>query len=185
MKFLTVLIAVLSAVLVMGCSSITVTTDYDHEANFAALKTFTWLSGTKDAVSANAPTSLFQNQLVDKRFRTAVKSQLEAKGLTENAASPDFYVVYYSATEKKVNVTNYGYGYGPRWGAYGGGVDVQQYTQGTVIIDLVDAKTKELLWRSVGSGALASNPDPSTMEEKINGVVQQMLESYPPKPGSK
>jgi len=185
MKLFTFLIAVLSAVLLLGCSSVSVTTDYDREVNFANLKTFEWMTVSKDAMSANAQTSMFQNQLVDKRFRTAVKSQLEAKGLAENQTNPDFLVMYYATTEKKVNVTNYGYGYGRWGGGYGGGVDVQQYTQGTIILDFVNAKSKELIWRSVATGALSSTPDPASAEEKIPPVVQQMLESFPPKPGTK
>jgi hypothetical protein len=185
MKLLSVLIAVFSAVLVLGCSSVSVTTDYDHEANFTALKTYEWMPLPKDALSANASTNMFQNSLVDKRFRTAVKNQLDAKGLTENSANPDFFIAYHSGTQDKVNVTNYGYGYG-RWGGYGGGgVDVHQYTQGTIILDFVDAKSKQLIWRSVATGALADKPDPTTVEEKINGVVQQMLASYPPASGKK
>lgn len=179
MKLFSVLIAVFSTVLVLGCSSVSVTTDYDHEVNFTTLKTYEWMTVSKDALSTNATTNMFQNSLVDKRFRNAVKSQLDAKGLTESSANPDFLIAYHSGTQDKVNVTNYGYGYG-RWGGYGGGVDVHQYTQGTIILDFVDAKSKQLVWRSVATGALADKPDPATVEEKINGVVQQMLASYPP-----
>jgi hypothetical protein len=185
MKLSAVFIAVLSAILLLGCSSVSVTTDYDHEANFAALKTFEWMTVSKDVLSANASTNMFQNSLVDKRFRTAVKSELEAKGLSENSTNPDFLVMYHTGTQEKVNVTNYGYGYG-RWGGYGyggGGVDVQQYTQGTIILDFVDSKTKQLVWRGVATGALADKPDPKTVEERLTGIVQQLLANYPPGTG--
>ncbi len=182
MKILPVLIAGLSAILVMGCSSVSVTTDYDRELNFTTLKTFEWMSVSKDQLSANAAANMLQNSLVDNRFRSAVKSQLEAKGLTESSTNPDFVIMYHTGTQEKVNVTNYGYGYG-RWGGYGGGVDVQQYTQGTLILDFINPTTKQLIWRSVATGALASKPDPDTMEQKINGVVQEMLAKFPPAPG--
>ncbi len=183
MKFFSVLIVGLSAILAMGCSSVSVTTDYDHDLNFSTLKTFQWMSVSKDQLSANAAANMLQNSLVDNRFRGAVKTQLEAKGLTEATANPDFYIMYHTGTQEKVNVTNYGYGYG-RWGGYGGGgVDVQQYTQGTLILDFINPTSKQLIWRSVATGALASKPDPDTMEQKINGVVQQMLEKFPPAPG--
>jgi hypothetical protein len=182
MKILPVLIAGLSAILVMGCSSVSVTTDYDHELNFTTLKTFEWMSVSKDQLSANAAANMLQNSLVDNRFRGAVKTQLEAKGLAESATNPDFLIMYHTGTQEKVNVTNYGYGYG-RWGGYGGGVDVQQYTQGTIILDFINPSSKQLIWRSVATGALASKPDPDTMEQKINGVVQEMLAKFPPAPG--
>ncbi|HMK38155.1 MAG TPA: DUF4136 domain-containing protein [Bacteroidota bacterium] len=182
MKFFTVLIAAVSAVLVLGCSNISVTTDYDREFNFKQLKSFEWLGMAKNSTSANAETAMLQNGLIDKRVRATVKSQLEAKGLKENPDSADFFIMYHAGTEKKVNVTDYGYGYGygygGRWG--GGGVDVQQYTQGTLILDFVDPKTKTLLWRSVATGALSSTPDPSTADQKVHDVVSQMLSDFPP-----
>jgi hypothetical protein len=183
MKTFSFVFACLAAALLLGCSSVSVTTDYDHEANFAALKTFEWMPASKDVVSANASSTMFQNSLVEKRFRNAVVTQLGTKGLKEDAANPDFYVVYHTGTQEKVNVTNYGYGYG-RWGGYGGGgVDVQQYTQGTIILDFVDAKTKQLIWRSAATGALSSTPDPASAGEKLEGVVAQMLADYPPAKG--
>jgi hypothetical protein len=120
MKTFSFVFASLATALLLGCSSVSVTTDYDHEANFAALKTFEWMPTSKDVVSANASSTMFQNSLVEKRFRNAVVTQLGAKGLKEDAANPDFFVVYHTGTQEKVNVTNYGYGYG-RWGGYGGG----------------------------------------------------------------
>ena len=181
MKLFSVLVAVLSAILLLGCSTVSVTTDYDHEFNFKPLKTFEWMGMAKNSVSANASTAMLQNGLIDKRVRSAVKSQLEAKGLRENPDSADFVIMYHAGTEQKVNVTNYGYGYGRGWG--GGGVDVQQYTQGTLILDFVDPKTKSLLWRSVATGALASTPDPSTAEQKVTDIIAQMLVDYPPGSG--
>jgi len=180
MKFFSVLVAVISAVFLLGCSNVSVTTDYDHDYNFKQLKSFEWLGMAKNSTSANASAAMLQNGLMDKRVRAAVKSQLEAKGLRENPDSADFFIMYHAGTEKKVNVTDYGYGYGygGRWG--GGGVDVQQYTQGTLILDFVDPKTKSLLWRSVATGALASTPDPSTADQKVTDVVNQMLSDYPP-----
>ena len=182
MKFFLVLIACLSVVLVMGCSSVSVTTDYDHDLNFTTLKTFQWMSVSKDALTPNASANMLQNSLVDNRFRGAVKTQLEAKGLTEASANPDFFIMYHTGTQEKVDVTNYGYGYG-RWGGYGGGTDVHQYTQGTLILDFVNPATKQLIWRSVATGALADRPDPATIEQKINGIVQEMLAKFPPAPG--
>jgi Domain of unknown function (DUF4136) len=183
MKTVSFIVACLATALLLGCSSVSVTTDYDHDVSFAGLKTFAWMAASKDALNPNAQASMFKNSLVEKRFRTAVVTQLGAKGLKEDAANPDFLVMYYAGTQEKVNVTNYGYGYG-RWGGYGGGgVDVQQYTQGTIILDFVDAKTKQLIWRSAATGALSSNPDPASSGEKLDEVVAQMLAEYPPGSG--
>lgn len=179
MKSFFVLFASAAVLLLMGCSSVSVTTDYDHEANFAVYKTFDWMTVSQDVVSANVQSTMFQNSLLDKRVKSSVNTQLTAKGLTQSATNPDLYLMYHTGTQQKVSVTDYGYGYG-RWG---GGTDVHQYTQGTMIVDIVDAKTKQLVWRGAASGALADQPDPATAAEKIDGIVQQMFQNYPPKPG--
>ena len=183
MKAFNVLLASSAVLFLLGCSSVSVTTDYDREANFASLKTFDWITAAQNVVSPNAQTAMFQNTLIEKHMKRAVASQLDLKGVKQDTSKPDFYVAFHSGTEQKVNVTNYGYGYGygARWG--GGGVDVQQYTQGTLILDFIDAKTKQLVWRGVATGALAENPDPSQAEGRISEVVQRMMQDYPPVPG--
>jgi hypothetical protein len=167
---------------VAGCSSVSVTNDYDREFNFAPVKSYQWATEAKNLISPDAQAAAFENQLIEKRFKDAVNTQLGAKGMVVDTTAPDIYVAYHTGTQQKTQVTNYGYGYGR---GYGGNYDVSTYTQGTIILDFVDAKTKTLVWRSVATGALGSNPDPNTAGEKLSGIVQQMLKDYPPKPGQK
>jgi len=180
MKAVHLLLAVGVALFLLGCSSITITSDYDREANFAAMKTFDWATVQKNAVSADAQTVMFQNSLIEKHMKNAVTKQLATKGITPSTDKPNFLVGFYMQTAQKTQVTDYGYGYGygARWG--GGGVDVHQYTQGTLILDFVDAASNQLVWRAVASGALSDNPDPTKAEQKINDIVEQMLKDYPP-----
>jgi hypothetical protein len=180
MKISAMIFAAFVALSLIGCSSVNITTDYDKTVDFKALKTYDWLAASTNALSANQQTAMFQTGLVNKHIKNAVNGELEARGMTQTSANPEMLVNSYLGTEQKVNVTNYGYGYGARWGGYGGGVDVQQYTQGTLIVDFIDAKSKELIWRGVASGALSSNPDPNEAEQKIKSIIQQMLAEYPP-----
>jgi hypothetical protein len=181
MKVFTLIISMGAFLFLAGCSSISVTHDYDRDANFAALKTYDWASAQKNVVTPDAQSAAFQNQIIEKYIKRAVNSELEAKGLTMSATDPALLLAYYTGTQQKVNVTDYGYGYGYRgWG--GGGMDVTQYTQGTIILDIIDAKTKQLIWRSVATGALASKPDPEQAEERIGEVMKQMLAEFPPEP---
>ena len=182
MKTWAAVVALCGALALGGCSSVSVTTDHDPDANFDAMKTYQWLNTSKDALSANQQTSMFQNSLVEKKFMNAVVEQLKTKGITEDTTKPDFVIMYFAGTQNKINVTNYGYGYG-RWGGYGaGGTDVQQYTEGTIVLDFYDAKSKQLVWRGTASGALSSNkPSMEEVQEKLNGIVAKMLAEYPPK----
>ena len=80
-----------------------------------------------------------------------------------------------------VNVTDWGYSYPRYYGGWGGGnVDVTTYDEGTLIFDLIDYKTKQLVWRGSATAALASNPSPEQQEKNLQTVVQKVFAAYPP-----
>lgn len=148
----------------VGCASAQVNTDYDQNTHFADYHTYAWMNTTR--MSAMQQATLF-----DRRLRTAVESQLAAKGLrkAEAGGEPDILLVYHAGVEDKLDVQQWGY-FGRRW-------DVREYQQGTLVIDVVDAKSMSLVWRGTASGE--TNPsNPST--EKLNQAVQKMFERFPP-----
>jgi hypothetical protein len=165
-------ITLVTAILLVRCSTISVMQDYDPEYDFSKLKTFGFLPIPEDAGI---------DQLNANRFGDAIKNEMTAKGYTvsENA---DFGVALLFGKQTKTNITSYGYGYGPYWGRYGGttNIDVSQYDEGTLVIDVIDMNKKELVWRGTGTGAL--NPN-ATVEERtanINNAVAQILAQFPP-----
>jgi hypothetical protein len=163
-----------------GCSSISVNYDYDPGADFTTYKTFAWITQPTN-ISGNAQQAQAQSSLVGKRIMHSVTGVLAEKGLTEDDNDPQLLLAYHTGVQDKVQVTDWGYGYGPYDGWYGGGgVDVYNYQEGTLILDLVDAQSKQLVWRGTAQGVLESNPDPETMQRKIDNVVGRMLQNYPP-----
>lgn len=166
------ILAAAAALILQACSSTNVTTDYDRQADFTKYKSFGWMP-VPDRTTMNP---LLRNSLTRKHVENAVSQTLAAKGMEANATSPDVLVAYHLGVKEKIDVTSWGYGYG-RWGAWGGSnVDVRQYKEGTMVIDLIDASTKELVWRGVGRGAVGSG-DPET---KIREAVDEILSHYPP-----
>jgi len=169
-------------VLTAGCSSISVNNDYDPGTDFSVYQTYAWIRQQTN-VSGNAQQAQAQSSLVGKRIMNSVDKVLAEKGM-RMADDPQLLVVYHTGVQDKVQVTDWGYGYGRYggWGYGGGGVDVYNYQQGTLIVDLVDAASKELVWRGTAQGALAeSNPSPEQMQKKIDNVVGKMFQKYPPK----
>jgi uncharacterized protein DUF4136 len=162
----------LVGVLSSACSSITVSTDYDHEANFAAYHTYAWAE----------PTGQQARGFWDGRIRRAVEKQLEAKGLTKATGAPDLGVAYAAGLDKQVRVDTTGYGgYGWRWG---GGMSTSTVTEvpvGTLVVDLLDVAKKELVWRGKASGTLSHPDDPEAGEQGLNDAIADMFEGYPPK----
>jgi len=149
--------------------------DYDTGADFSKYKTFAWKEGSP------AP-----NPLTQDRIRKAVLTEIKTRGLTEATGKPDLYVLTHAAVkeEKRVDVTNYGYGgygrYGYRTGGWGTtDVNVYNVRIGHLVIDLVDAETNKLVWRGSASAMATKNPNKS--EKRINKYVQKMLKKYPPR----
>ena len=170
-----------------GCTTaarVGVTNDFDHAVNFRAFKTWAWYpQQPKDA--EGGPAKGYESFL-DKRMRAAVTAEMTAKGLTEVAvnAAPDIYVAYSARVEDKQQVSPYyngmGYPYGYGYGGYGYGrgySPVTQYIAGTVVIDIVDARRKELAWRGTGQAQVNQN----TIDEvETHRIVNGILSTYPP-----
>ncbi len=164
----------------VGCSSLNVHYDWDTGAEFGSYRAYDWLAQPSGA-ARDAQEALVRNDLLDQRIKRAVESQLDAKGMRKDTENPDLLVAYHTGVQEKVNVTDWGYRYGDAyWGWGGRQLDVQQYTQGTLILDLVDAETMNMVWRATVSEALESNPSPDRVERRINEVVAEMLKAFPP-----
>src|ERR1041385_3340891 len=119
-------------------------TDYDHSVDFKKFHTFTFKEPKRDA------NGVVNNSLVMSRIREAVSEQLTAKGMapaTNN--SPDLYVVTHVGAKDMADVDYLPVGGWRHWRWMGRDVVVQRYVEGTVIIDLVEAKTNQLVWRAI------------------------------------
>jgi len=82
---------------------------------------------------------------------------MEAKGYSNITDNPDILIYPHASTKEKISVTDWGGGYGGWWGTgpygwgYGSRIDVRQYTEGYLILDIVTPKDKQLVWRGIGS----------------------------------
>lgn len=182
MKFL--LLAVFGVmVFVVACSSAKVRYDFDKEADFASLQTYHWI--TKPDTAENiAPAKKRRRKFLDQEIKKAVDNDLATKGYRLDAADPDFLVISHIDVKDKLNLTDWGYNYSgdwSYWGLSGQDVDVQQYREGVLVIDVVDAASKELIWRGVAQKALPEEmPSPEEMGKNINKIVIKVLKEFPP-----
>ena len=85
----------------LSCSSISVKHDFDSEANFAALRTFSWIPQPTNQVG-NTDAARTRNDLLDKRIKSAVNAELEAKGFSQDSSNPDFLIAYHTGLKDKV-----------------------------------------------------------------------------------
>ena len=166
-----------------GCtttSRVGVTNDFDHAVNFRAYKTWAWYP-QQPSDTEGGPAKGYESFL-DKRLRAAVTTEMTQKGLTEVDKAPDIYVAYSARVEDKQQVSPYyngmGYPYGYGYGYYGRNYSpVTQYKAGTVVIDVIDARRKELAWRGTGQAQVNQN---SIDETETRRIVNGILSTYPP-----
>ena len=163
MRHLQSIVGILALALGTACGpSIHVNVLASPEANFAGLHTFRILQvPQRRRGNPNVPNDpMLVNSISYRALRQALRSEFEKRGYTVAEEQPDFTVAYYAAAREKLDVTvwDYGYGWRPRWGP-GRVASVDTYTQGTVIVDVVDPATHELLWRGRGVSAVSDDPD--------------------------
>lgn len=183
----TAVLVLVVLVLFGGCSTLTVKTDYNPEYDFTDLKTYAWLEGDKPSDDIRINNSLVINRVV-----TAVDKELKAKGYQlVDKDQADFYVNWFGGIENKIRqetINTYyggmGYGYGG-WG-YGGYRPAHsrtynvEYQEGILIIDIVDNKDKQLVWRGTGQDYVEEKGTPEKMTAGINQAVTQILSDFPP-----
>ena len=170
--------------LLTGCSGITVSQDYDKEADFSALHTFAWKVHPDDRAYDDSEIS----PLVATRVRNAITNELSGKGITYTETSPDFLIDYNLKVESRITSTNVGttIGYGAGgYGSFGGLVfstspDIRQYDEGTLFIDFYTADDTRLVWRGISSQIIDKHDSPDRVTKQVNLNVQKILEQFPP-----
>lgn len=160
----------------VSCSSVQVATDYDKNVDFANYKSFAFFKSGIDKVEIS--------DLDKRRILNAIDAELTTKGITKSE-NPDLLVNIFTKSRQQVDVNqfNAGWGYGWGWGwnpwMWGGrSTTVSTTTEGTLYIDLIDARKKELIWQGEGVGVLTQNINKK--EERIKEFVKKILEKYPP-----
>lgn len=163
-----------------GCSSLSVNYDYDNNVEWTNFKTYNWMEGARDAI--DPAMALGNSSLLDQRIRNSVNGEMEYRGLAVSE-EPDLLVVYHLGTQEKIQVTDWGYRYSDYYWGYGGRqIDVDQYTEGSLVIDLVDAKTMNLVWRGTGTKVLdRSQRSPEEIQARLDDIVAKIMASFPPK----
>ena len=173
--------ALLALALLTGCAGYQVRYDYDVTASFARYKTFDYYTSKKGTGGTTT--------LMDKRVKAALEHELQAKGyVLETKADPDFLVTYYPIVrERRYRTTTHvggywGWGFRPFYGGVGTSVSqVHTYKEGTIVIEIVDFKTNQLIWQGAADGALTGLSDPEDANEVVGRAVHDILAKFPPK----
>jgi hypothetical protein len=174
--FAFLLLAIMLPVVVLAQQ---VNIDFDRDADFRKYKTYAYQVCHR-----------VENPLVDKRIVKEMESRIAMEGLIGAEADPDVNVTYHSSTSEEfaVDTNTWGYGFGRGWGhgggSFGGGgpvsttTTVRKYTRGTLVVDIWDARTKQLVWRGTATDTVSENPEKN--EKKLKKAMEKMFRKYPP-----
>ncbi len=159
--------------LAASCASVRVNSDYDKKADFSSYSSYAYLKSGIDQVQIS--------DLDKKRILYAIDDVMATKGFTKSE-SPDIIVSIFTKESERVDVyNNVGFGWGVGWGGPYWGVgynNVSTTLEGTLFIDFVDAKTKELVWQGQGTGYLTESA--AKKDARIMEFVTKILAEYPP-----
>ncbi len=174
--------ATLMALALAGVTScgpdIRVKSSYDPRGDFAHYDTFAMLQPNK-AVQ----TGPYVDPFLSQRLRQLTFESLTSRGFRQvPRKEAELWVGVQSATRGRVDVypRTYGYGYyGPGWAYPTWGYDVHEYDEGIIVIDLIDPRTKAVVWRGTGVRTVSGQ----TTNEEMRAVIDEILNQYPPGSG--
>ncbi len=164
-----------------------VETDHQADFNFASLKTFI-VAETKQDTKENILISPFTLSHIHAALDVELGKRYQAPAA---GATPDFIVNYHVVVEEKIDPNSYDslYGYGfygrgyHRYGSpffYGPNTGVRVYNQGSLIIDILDAKTNKPIWRGVSEKRLNRSMAPQQQREILSKAVTEVIAQFPP-----
>jgi hypothetical protein len=177
---------VLGVLATSACSTMRVQTLPSPTANIASRRTFRIvempvrrdaareviaLEGILPAWSAEP---MLNNSITNQVIGGEIRRAFEARGYVYNAKDADFNVVYVANARERIEITNTGY-YG--YYGYGGCCNVYEYTEGTVIIDVVDPANKQLMWRGSAVADVSDNPDKYLKDQRK--AVRKIVSRFP------
>lgn len=191
-KHLLSCIGMFSLLMLTSCSSFQVQHDYDHNADFTKYKTYQIISGRiirRDGVVDTTNTILFN------RINSAIGTELSRKGMQQVESDPNLIVTYTGGAHDKQEiqssyVTNPGYGwsggpyysgtiYGSGWYAPGSEQFwTRNYTEATLIFDMFDTKTKQLVYRAY---LLTELDQAGSNAHLVKEAAEEAFKNYPPK----
>jgi len=165
MKTRRLVLVLIFSICVTSCSSVTIDDYFFKTADLTSYKTFDWLSRPHAMLIVKEGRGQ-----TEKLLKESVNKQLTARGLSQKADSPDLLISYLVGAEL-TNTDDFSDKVGER--------TAQQYSEGAILLDFLDAKTRELLWRVAAFGIEDRNPTPERNKEIIEKTVERMFKNFP------
>ena len=124
----------------------------------------------------------YPNQIVDTQIKQSIDAQLAAKGLTKtDGDKADLYVGYQASIDQEKQWNAYGMGGGVRWGGGMATATSSVIKVGTLVLDMYDPTTKQLVWTGRATKTLDSGANQEKKQKNLDKAMQKLLKNFPPK----
>ena len=163
---------VILILLLTSCNAIRVNSDFDKSVDFTQFKTYAFYKNGIDKVEIS--------DLDKKRILRSIDNHMQKKGFIKSE-SPDMLINIFTKERQQVDVNQFNMGWGFGWNPWmwgGNQTAINSYYEGTLFIDLIDAKKKEMIWQGEGQGNLTNKS--SDKDKLIDEFVNKILAQYPP-----
>ncbi len=171
------LLAIVPLAAASACATLRVGADHEPGVRFERYTTFDW--GARDPLPTG-DSRLDNNPFFDSRVRSAVELELAAKGLRRVTESPDLLVHYHASVRQRVDVIKSDEALGYSYPDYGQSATLIEFEEGTLLLDVAEAKSKRILWRGwARSDVGGAIENPREMEKRIEQAVRRMMELFP------
>jgi hypothetical protein len=144
-----------------------VSVNYVKTQSFSGYHTYAW---------GEENTNQIRNSILAQVAKTDIENAMQSKGLTkvQKDANPDLILVASGGSKQQTSYS--AWGAGPRFGGMST-ITPQQSTEGTLIVNLYDAKAKQLVWRGIAQGTLSNSGDKN--QNLVHKAVAKMFKQYP------
>jgi hypothetical protein len=165
-------VAALGAFVLTACATTNISSFVERGVDVRQYRTYTW--GPADLQATGDP-RLDNNEFFQERIERAVEQHLNARGFEKTQGSPDLLIHYHANVEQQVNANGADQPYEPCETC-----EPFVFDAGTIVIDLVDARTRRLVWRGWAEGSIDGVVDNQTwMEKRVDEAVARIMERLP------
>ena len=142
----------------------TTSVEYDSRVDFSRYETWSWHRAVTPA----------GNLVTDKRIREAIEKGLAARGISRVDRDGTLLVVYHASKTIEIELTPI------KSGIASTPTRIRYVEKGSLVVDLLDAASGDVVWRGHAAGALRFGP--GEIAEQVKTAVEKLLESFPPPP---
>jgi hypothetical protein len=149
-----------------------VTTNSMPGTNFGKYHTYKWVT---------IEGAQYPNQILDAQIKASVDKQLASKGMTKtDGDNADLDIGYQASASQSKAWNAYGTG-GRRWGGGMGTATESTINTGTLVLDMYDPATKQLVWQGRATKTLDPNAKEDKRQKNLDKATQKLLKNFPPK----